>query len=296
MKRIGALSGMRGLGSCSFLAGYTPCGRYRRVIGTLFAVLLMGDADAETEPAEITIHISGQHKGVVSALLAAIDEETPVTRIAELDALATTYGLIGIYRTGRSSGFYEYRFRLTFPPGADVDAIAGAYGNLPYIQAVEAEPPPEARARKMHRPFDIENAGLRLLAKVGAGIGSGVAFTAIASNAIANADNYMGGHILFGAIIGCNVGFPLGVSMVDPYDSLPKTLLASVIPGAVGVGSIVVRNDIRLLDLGLSYVVPVISSLIVSETWRKPPQDRRVSFVLSPTLNGGLSAVTTLRF
>ena len=111
----------------------------------LFAALRAAEAEAETEPAEITIHIRGEHKEVVSALLEAADEGTPVTGIAELDSLAATYGLIGIYRTNRrSSGFYGYRFRLTFPPGADVDTMAKAYWNLPYIQSVagEAEKPP----------------------------------------------------------------------------------------------------------------------------------------------------------
>ena len=99
----------------------------------LFTLLRMGEAYAETEPAEITIHLSDGHKGVVLALLEAVDDGTPVTGIAALDSLAATYGLIGIYRRdSRSSGFYGYRFRLTFPPGADVDAMAGAYGNLFY--------------------------------------------------------------------------------------------------------------------------------------------------------------------
>ena len=93
-----------------------------------------------------------------AALMAveAVDEGTPVTGIAELDALAATYDLMGIYRTGRSSSFYGYRFRLTFPPGADVAAMAGAYWNLPYIQSVEPEPPPEARARKLVQPTQAE--------------------------------------------------------------------------------------------------------------------------------------------
>ena len=120
---------------------------------TLFAAFMAAEADARTEPAEITIHIRGEHKAVISGLLAAVDEGTTVTGIAELDSLAATYGLMGIDRKGRSSGFYGYRFRLTFPPGSDRAAMAGAYWTLPYIQSTDPEPPPEARARKMHRPF-----------------------------------------------------------------------------------------------------------------------------------------------
>ena len=110
------------------------------------------------ETQEITIHISGEHKAVISALLAAVDEETTRTGIAELDALAATYGLMGIYRKGRISPFYyRSRFRLTFPPGADVVAIAGAYGNLSYTQSVEPEPLPEARTRKLVQPTQAES-------------------------------------------------------------------------------------------------------------------------------------------
>ena len=216
--------------------------------------------------------------------------------IADFDSLSATYGLMGIHRTGRMSPFYYgNRFRLTFPPAADVATVTAAYGNLSYIQSVEHKPPPETRAQK--HPFDKENAGLRLLAKVATGTASGVAFTVIVAGAIANES--MGGHFLGGAAIGCSVGFPIGVTAVDPYDSLPKTLLAGVIPGALGIGSVQFRNiqssDIWFV-LGMAYVAPVISSLYASEASRKPPQSRRVSFALAPTLNGGLSAVATLRF
>ncbi len=79
---------------------------YRMVVIALFAVLLMGDAYAETEPAEITISIRGGHKAVVSALLEAVDEGTLVTGIADFDSLSSTYDLMGIHRKGRKSPFY----------------------------------------------------------------------------------------------------------------------------------------------------------------------------------------------
>lgn len=102
-----------------------------------------------TEPKEITIYILGEHKAVVTALLEAVDEETPVIGIADFDSLSATHGLIGIYRKGRkSSGFYGHRFRLKFSPAADVSTIAGAYWSLPYVKSVEPEPPPDAQIRK----------------------------------------------------------------------------------------------------------------------------------------------------
>ena len=95
------------------------------------------------KPQEITIYIRGEHKAVVAALVDAVDEETTITGIADFDALSATYGLMGIYRTGRMSPFYGYRFRMMFPPGVDVAAIAGTYWNLPYIQSVKYKPQDE---------------------------------------------------------------------------------------------------------------------------------------------------------
>ena len=277
---------------------------YRVGIIALFVLLRMGDADAEAEPAEITIHIRGQYKAVISALLLAADGGTTRTGIAELDSLAATYRLMGIYH---KSGFYGYRFRLTFPPGADGAAMAGAYRNLSYIQSVESVS--SLTVNERHRPFllfDIEDRGLRLLAKVAAGTVSGLALTALSipfqdgivePSGDPDTDAWRGlEFFLIGAAIGCSVGFPLGVSLVDPYDSLPKTLLAGVIPGAVGFSVLLLNQEAAGIASLSMYVVPVISSPIVSELSRQPPQARRVSFALSPTLNGGLSAVAQLRF
>ena len=135
---------------------------------TLFAAFMAAEADARTEPAEITIHIRGEHKAVISALLAAVDEGTTRTGIAELDSLAATYGLIGIERKGRMSPFYGYQFQLTFPPDSDGTAIAGAYWNLAYIQSVEPEPPPEAWETSSQRSAGQETTNMtrRIISKL----------------------------------------------------------------------------------------------------------------------------------
>ena len=274
---------------------------YRVGIIGLFVLLWMDDAEAE--PAEITIHIRGQYKAVISALLLAADGGTTRTGIAELDSLAAIYGLRDISQVP----FFGYRFRLTFPPGADGAAMAGAYRNLSYIQSVESVS--SLTVKERHRPFllfDIEDRGLRLLAKVGAGTVSGLALTALSipfqdgivePSGDPDTDAWRGlEFLLIGTAIGCSVGFPLGVSLVDPYDSLPKTLLAGVIPGAVGFSTLLLNQEAAGIAFLSMYVVPVISSPIMSELSRQPPQARRVSFALAPTLNGGLSAVATLRF
>ena len=85
----------------------------------------------------------------------------------------------------------------------------------------------------------------------------------------------------------------MGVSKVDSYDSLPKTLLAGVISGVAGYFLLIAGQE---SDVSTFLFVPVISSLYASELSRKPPQDRRTSFGLAPTPNSGLSAVAQLRF
>ena len=259
---------------------------------------------------EITIHISAEHKAVISALLAAVDAGTPVTGIAELDSLAATYGLMGIYYKGsrpsvgiyrkgsRPSGSYKYRFRLAFPPGAEVDAMAEAYLNLSYIQSVKKE---------RHRPFDIENRGLRLLAKVAAGTASGVAVTAIAIGvqvAIYQPSEVpTSGHegiafFIYGTFFGGTVGFPIGVSAVDPHDSFVATLMGGIMVGGVGYALVGAGQGSSVSVIGGTVALfgPFISSLYASEKSRQLPQDRRISFGFAPTSNGGLSVVTQLRF
>ena len=269
---------------------------------TLFAALMAAKADAETEPAEITIHIRGEHKEVVSALLEAADEGTPVTGIAELDSLAAIYGLMGIYRTNRrSSGFYGYRFRLTFPPGADVAAMAKAYRNLPYIQSVagEAEKPPVPLWPRIRSIGGGERATSRIFVKICVGSVSSVASSGALLLLLLPREgesSTFSAALLYSVYFGPLVGFPLGVSLADPHDSLPMTLLGSVIPPLVGISLIKYGSEsIRKLGITTMLVGPFIGSLYASEKWRKPPQDR-VAFALAPTPNGGLSAVATLRF
>ena len=161
------------------------------------------------------------------------------------------------------------------------------------------------RVKERHRLF-IENPAFRLLAKVAVGTVSGVYFTGVSAGVAGQFDPPSEGNVkkthrelgllLFGASIGCSVGFPWGVSVVDPYDSWPKTLLSGVIPGVAGYSWAIADPESFAIPSLLVYVVPPVSSLIVSEVSRKLPQDRRVFFGLAPTLNGGLSAVAQLRF
>ena len=154
------------------------------------------------------------------------------------------------------------------------------------------EPADFLAAKEMHRPL-LSHRAYRLPAKVAAGTGWGIVFTGMAIGVQASTWENRTAHdgigvFLYSVAIGCSVGFPLGVTSVDGYDSLPGTLLAGVIPAAAGVGMIAIDQEIDQERLGtallLIYVAPVFGSLMVSEIWRNPPDYRGRFHWLGPHL------------
>ena len=233
------------------------------------------------ERQEITIHIRGEHKAVISALLAAADEGTPVTGIAELDSLAVTYGLMGIYRKGRVSPFYGSRFRLTFPLGTDVVAIAGDYGNVPYIQSIETE---------NRREYEVWQTSKRIGSKL-----IGGTFTGVVAGGVLARIMPFGYYTL---LISYPVGTAVGVSASDLYDRFLYSLSGSLL--GAGGSILLINKDINILD---SFIPFAISSsfmaTLASELSRKSPESRhfgRLFVVLVPGFRGSWSAVTTLQF
>ena len=165
----------------------------------------------------------------------------------------------------------------------------------------------EAVEQERRRPFDIENRGLRLLAKVAAGTASGVAVTAIAIDVQAAiyqpSEVPTSGHegiafLAYGALFGGTVGFPIGVSAVDPHDSFVATLMGGVMVGGVGYALVGAGRGswVSVIGGAVALCGPLISSLYASEKSRQLPQDRRVSFGLVPQPQRSLSVVVTLRF
>ena len=199
---------------------------YRVGIIALFVLLRMGTADAETEtePREITIHIRGQYKAVISALLLAADGGTTRTGIAELDSLAAIYGLRDISQVP----FFGYRFRLTFPPDADGAAMAGAYRNLSYIQSVESVLSVEAEPVDSY--FLNDRAITRIPTKIGVGAMTTFATTVILVGTIFKPEDNSDYHsdpmlseegeaFLASLFFGLLSGYPLGVYLADPVES-----------------------------------------------------------------------------
>ena len=248
----------------------TPRGRERKEELGL-SINVTPSMNQPFERQEITIRISAEHTAMVAALLAAVDAGTPVTGIAELDSLATTYGLIGIYRKGRMSPFYGYQFRLTFPPGSDVVAIAGAYRNVPYIQSTRQ------RAKWVGRV-----AGKFC---VGTLMGSAIA---LASRGVDV------------ALVGYPIGVGVGTSLFDRhhyYRSLVLSIGGSLL--GVGIGFALIPIDPWRDPVGAIGGIMIISSTtatLASELFRKPPESGRFSVGLVPDARGNWSARATLRF
>ena len=275
---------------------------------TLFAALMAADADAATD----------------AELLALAEMFSPILILTKEtsrkwgDIIVTKPEPVNIM--GATSA-ENLRFRVSSSAtGAklgNIDSylnwdppLANQLGN-PKVSFFQNQTAPmdSLMVKEMHSPFDIENEGLRLLAKVVAGTASGVFFGAMSWVLLSEAfrddpyeDIIWDGRLFFGTLyVGSWVGFPIGVSSVDPHDSLGKTLLGSSVAGLGVLGlvraiDIMRSTDLSRLEFIAPFVAPPIISIAISEKSRNPPQARRISFGLAPTLNGGLSASATLRF
>ena len=262
----------------------------------------------KSEPAEITFEIHGAYKKVVLALLEAADEGTAVTGIAALDSLAATYGLTGLYLKRKGSGFYPYRFRLTFPPGADEVAIARAYRNLSYlsyihIHSVEPKLPPLPPAADELGPSG--RVALKLLGGTAAGIGTTtaiilVAFSNWCSEDWCSEDRYednWADKLETGFVLSLiPMGISVGVSICDQHDRPIYPLVASLLGFGVGYALDVASLEMSGSISGATLWLPVIAATVASERSRERPESRRYSIGLRSEPGGGLSAVAALRF
>ncbi|MDE2798936.1 MAG: hypothetical protein OXI94_09730 [Gemmatimonadota bacterium] len=102
--------------------------------------------------------------------------------------------------------------------------------------------------------------------------------------------------IAIGGGIGWVVGVPVGVSLCDPHDRFTYSLAGSLIGSTVSLA--VLKMDEKIAeDLWPALVIsPLIGAAILSELFRKPLEDRRVSIGLLPGPKGSVFAVATLRY
>ena len=87
------------------------------------------------------------------------------------------------------------------------------------------------------------------------------------------------------------VGLPIGMNRMDPQDQFIYSLAGSLIGGAASLALTDSKDEFWTL-----IICPLVGATIISEFFRKPIENRRVSIGLLPGPKGRLSAVATLRF
>ena len=87
------------------------------------------------------------------------------------------------------------------------------------------------------------------------------------------------------------VGIPIGMNRMDPHDRFTYSLAGSLIGGAASLALTDAKYEFWPL-----IICPLVGATIMSEFFRKPPEDSRVSIGLLPGPKGRLSAVAILRF
>ena len=200
------------------------------------------------------------------------------------------------------------------------DALLRATGKRLGADADALEAPGKGRTGSTLKPGKIDSStvkasalddqGTRILAKLAAGTTSFFAVTAASGLffIMLASDSFLSGgevvdpvHALFflGTLVGSSIGFPIGVTLVDPHDSNSKTIFAGAASGLgalILAGSMASNSNNLLPALSLLYLSPAIVSIITSEKSRRPSEERPVSLSLSPNPHGGLSAVANFRF
>ncbi len=99
-------------------------------------------------------------------------------------------------------------------------------------------------------------------------------------------------NALIGGWGGYLVGVPLGLSVFDPYDQFKYSLAGSLIGGVASLPLLYIEEDLW----PVLFITPFVGAAIMSELFRRPLEDRRVSIGLLPGPKGSVSAVATLRF
>ena len=146
-----------------------------------------------------------------------------------------------------------------------------------------------------------ENKPRRIVGKLAGGVLGGTLIGLAVGSAAEKAGDCTGtfcgvGNFVIVGWIGYLVGVPVGMSFFDPYDQFKYSLAGSLIGGAA---SLVIFTDVELAEEKLwpaLFIGPLVGATIMSEFFRKPPENRRVSIGLLPGPKGSVSAVAILRF
>ncbi len=177
--------------------------------------------------------------------------------------------------------------------------------------AGKGRPPPG------HLRFEVarrEDEGARIFRKLGVGVLGGVfgAYAGFSMGGILGAGQCSGSEeplcvpesaVLFG-LAGLALGTAAGVSTSDPRARYVPALGGSV-AGLVGICGALVGyftlsdgdpGDYWELYSAALFGTPAVFATLASERFRNSPEDRRLTFGLSPTPGRGFSAASALRF
>ena len=191
-------------------------------------------------------------------------------------------------------------------------AIAKAYWYLAYIQSVDPEPPPGARAQKLVQPTptlgnSLNNRAItRIPKKIGVGalttVGVGIALLPGAGTA---GDDGIGAGLA--GITSLFLGYPLGVYLADKKESSFWMTFIGNCLGWWGAVELLDSPNSSALSEWAALITMLGAPVLASELSRmdavtggpkrpKQSQDLRFSFGLLPQPQRGLSARATLRF
>ena len=172
-------------------------------------------------------------------------------------------------------------------------------GTYPIYNLSSITPPqPETRGRKLVQPTSTLGNSLndRAITRIPKKMGVG-AMIAVVVGYVFSQEPYVAYPVALG------VGYPLGVYLADRKESsFWITFIGTYLGWKMAAPLLDSPNPSELSEwtawttlLGMPVLASELSRL-GPKPFRKPPQARRVSFALAPTLNGGLSAAATLRF
>ena len=102
--------------------------------------------------------------------------------------------------------------------------------------------------------------------------------------------------LAIGGGIGWVVGAPIGVSLCDPHDRFTYSLAGSLMGSTVSLAVLKVDEETAQKLWPALVISPLIGAAIMSELFRKPPENHRVTIGLLPGPKGRLATVATLRF
>ena len=99
-------------------------------------------------------------------------------------------------------------------------------------------------------------------------------------------------NFFLGGWFGYVIGLPVGMNQIDPYDRFIHSLAGSLMGSAASLALFHIKEEFWPALV----ICPLVGAAVMSEFFRKPPEDSRVSIGLLPGPKGRLSAVATLRF